>query len=387
MKVLNATKGSATDVDDEEDLLKLIRDRKTTKKTLVSKLESQIKERRKLLSRSMECEKRLAELEQSEERKSAELSRTNEEFKNLEMSAESNATVVSKLWETTECPVCLELPRSTPIYVCTNGHIVCNRCVEEICPKCRVPMAEGGHLNTSLVAASFIANVHHKCSYADCSEKFPLQDLSTHEVSCPQRIVFCPEPGCSLQLPLAKLLEHLKKPALPSTLIAVGQKKAMTFRLKPTSKSAGLGMVNVQDLGNSTKSFVVVKTKSADHMICFFLVMLGTREESGRYLYDLSVQEYRQPLLGRVRTGRGDLEAFTATSLKPRSIDDKDDENSYGVNLNEETFEKLLRSGTRENPNKTSRRFQIVVKIKRKAAEEVSSGTGDGETDVEDSGC
>ena len=65
--------------------------------------------------------------EQSEERKSAELSRTYAEFKNLEMSAESNATVVSKLWETTECPVCLELPRSTPIYVCTNGHIVCNR--------------------------------------------------------------------------------------------------------------------------------------------------------------------------------------------------------------------------------------------------------------------
>ena len=61
-------------------------------------------------------------------------------------------------------------------------------------------MAEGGHLNTSLIAASFIANVHHKCSYADCSEKFPLQDLSTHEDPCP-------ESGCSLQLPLAKLLE------------------------------------------------------------------------------------------------------------------------------------------------------------------------------------
>merc|ERR1739838_120070 len=282
-------KVKAADVDEEKDLLEMIRDRRTTKTTLVSKLESQIKAKKKLLSRNMECEKRLAELELSGERISSELNRTIEENKVLETSAESNATVVSRLRETTECAVCLELPRSTPIYVCTNGHIVCNRCVEEICPKCRVPMAEGGHLNTSLVAASFIENVHHKCSYADCSEKFPLQDLSTHEVSCPQRIVFCPEPGCRLQLPLANLLEHLKKPALPSTLIDVGQKKAMTFRLKPTSKSAGLGMVNVQDLGNSTKSFVVVKTKSADHMICFFLVMLGTREDSGRYLYDLSV--------------------------------------------------------------------------------------------------
>jgi len=395
MKVLKATeikatKVTAADVDDEKDLLKMIRDRRTTKTTLVSKLESQIKAKKKLLSRNMECEKRLAELEQSEKRMSAELNRTIEENKVLETSAESNATVVSRLRETTECPVCLELPRSTPIYVCTNGHIVCNRCVEEICPKCRVPMAEGGHLNTSLVAASFIANVHHKCSYADCSEKFPLQDLATHEDSCPQRIVHCPESGCSLQLPLAKLLEHLNQSPLPNTLIAMGQKKGMTFRHKPTSKSPGLALVHVQDLGSDAKSFVVVNTKPADQMLCFFLVMLGTKEESADYLYDLAVQEYRQPLpfLGSTANDRGNLLVFTANGLKPRSIDDKDDENNCGVILSEECFENLLRSGTRDNPNKTSRRFQVVVRIKRKSlyCEEVSSGTGEGVTAMEVSG-
>ena len=70
----------------------------------------------------MECEKRLAELEHSEG-----LNRTIEEYKVWETSAESNAMVVSRLRETTECPVSLELPRSTPIYVCTNGLIVCIR--------------------------------------------------------------------------------------------------------------------------------------------------------------------------------------------------------------------------------------------------------------------
>ena len=160
MKVLKATdikatKVTAADVDDEKDLLKLIRDRRTTKTTLVSKLESQIKAKKKLLSRNMECEKRLAELELSEERMSAELNRTIEENKVLETSAESNATVVSRLRETTECPVCLELPRSTPIYVCTNGHIVCNRydylffvlCVNQAIQVCRgdLPQMQGSH--------------------------------------------------------------------------------------------------------------------------------------------------------------------------------------------------------------------------------------------------
>ncbi len=38
-----------------------------------------------------------------------------------------------------ECPVCLESPRSPPIYNCENGHIICVVCVRKVgrCPVCR----------------------------------------------------------------------------------------------------------------------------------------------------------------------------------------------------------------------------------------------------------
>ena len=43
--------------------------------------------------------------------------------------------------EMLECPVCLDYPRSRPIYTCDKGHIVCPTCREglkaEMCPTCR----------------------------------------------------------------------------------------------------------------------------------------------------------------------------------------------------------------------------------------------------------
>ena len=42
------------------------------------------------------------------------------------------------------CPVCLMLPRSSPVPQCPAGHIVCGTCFAEldpvICPTCRTPM-------------------------------------------------------------------------------------------------------------------------------------------------------------------------------------------------------------------------------------------------------
>ena len=38
-----------------------------------------------------------------------------------------------------ECPVCTEPIKSAPIYQCTNGHIICKRCICKLenCPICR----------------------------------------------------------------------------------------------------------------------------------------------------------------------------------------------------------------------------------------------------------
>ena len=38
-----------------------------------------------------------------------------------------------------ECPVCMETIKSVPVYQCTNGHVICNGCIEKLnnCPICR----------------------------------------------------------------------------------------------------------------------------------------------------------------------------------------------------------------------------------------------------------
>ena len=38
-----------------------------------------------------------------------------------------------------ECPVCMELIKSVPVYQCANGHVICMDCIEKLnnCPICR----------------------------------------------------------------------------------------------------------------------------------------------------------------------------------------------------------------------------------------------------------
>ncbi len=48
---------------------------------------------------------------------------------------------VTKLADLMECPVCLDFPRSAPIFSCRNGHLICAKCQPKLdcCPICRSP--------------------------------------------------------------------------------------------------------------------------------------------------------------------------------------------------------------------------------------------------------
>ena len=38
-----------------------------------------------------------------------------------------------------ECPVCMDVIKSVPVYQCANGHVICTGCIEKLnnCPICR----------------------------------------------------------------------------------------------------------------------------------------------------------------------------------------------------------------------------------------------------------
>ena len=114
--------------------------------------------------------------------------------------------LVGKLRDKVECPVCLELPRQSPVHVCPNGHVVCAECVRTKCPTCRTYMV-GRVISTSLLAVTVIENIDHKCNY--CDLYFNLKDFDQHQSKCKHRPVKCPEVKCGAMVSLPKLKDHL----------------------------------------------------------------------------------------------------------------------------------------------------------------------------------
>jgi len=107
-----------------------------------------------------------------------------------------------------ECPVCFEVPREGSIFVCPNGHHVCQKCKRDSCPTCREAMGD----RKSLVAVAVIERIPHDCKYVDCEENLALNNIAKHEKVCLHRVVDCPNyPKCDQRVPLSKLLTHLRR--------------------------------------------------------------------------------------------------------------------------------------------------------------------------------
>ena len=84
-----------------------------------------------------------------------------------------------------ECPVCLEVPKTIPIYQCQQGHIHCKDCHPKLatCPLCRGKISEArSHLAEKIVSslAGFQPNI--KCIKIGCNEVLHLQNFEDHIV-------------------------------------------------------------------------------------------------------------------------------------------------------------------------------------------------------------
>ena len=67
-----------------------------------------------------------------------------------------------KLGKILECPVCLEVPTSTPIYRCDNGHILCKECKKKLssCPECRIRLGNKRCLTSEKIVREIPLKVH-----------------------------------------------------------------------------------------------------------------------------------------------------------------------------------------------------------------------------------
>ncbi|XP_023240758.1 E3 ubiquitin-protein ligase Siah1-like [Centruroides sculpturatus] len=89
------------------------------------------------------------------------------------------------------CPICFTLVQP-PVYQCTNGHIVCSRCREqiEVCHSCREPL---GYIRC-FILEQLASTLTTPCSNQSlgCPKTLRTDTRHEHEQRCPFRPITCP---------------------------------------------------------------------------------------------------------------------------------------------------------------------------------------------------
>jgi len=128
-----------------------------------------------------------------------------------------------------ECPICLETPRTGPIYSCRKGHIICKDCHPNVsqCPTCR-----DRHIDCRCIIGEKLLEATLKdtpvwCKFrsSGCNYEDLVVNLEIHETSCMHRSVRCPafhRGACSWLGPLNKLIQHV-----------INKKCAQVVKVKP----------------------------------------------------------------------------------------------------------------------------------------------------------
>jgi len=133
----------------------------------------------------------------------------NESMKQVAGDAKTkNDKLVTELEERVRCPVCLDIPTTSPIYSCPAGHCLCSSCYQgraSSCPVCRAVMGA----NTSLLAMSIIQSIYHLCRLEGCEVETPLMDFEKHKTTFNFRMVTCPSVRCKKGVAYCHVLDHV----------------------------------------------------------------------------------------------------------------------------------------------------------------------------------
>ena len=114
-----------------------------------------------------------------------------------------------------ECPVCMDLPRTGPIYGCRNGHHTCQKCSKPLqnCPVCRDPDIKCRQLMVENVLKTILKDTKIKCKHQHCQVEGMLEHITEHEYLCVAREINCPmsfRGNCQFRGHLRDFLRHIR---------------------------------------------------------------------------------------------------------------------------------------------------------------------------------
>merc|ERR1719186_1073797 len=263
--------------------------------------------------------------------------KTKKEIDNLKR----KLTIVDKLKEKIECPVCMEIPRAGPVPVCPNGHLVCQECNRgTTCPTCRVRMGTGN----SILATTIIENIEHKCKFVDCDDYFPVDAVEEHIKVCPHRSVSCPYGNCEAKVSLSKLMDHLNKEdcsvhsapfSLEMNRAAASIHSIFKFQTNEEQQCAAtaVGKLNTFSFDDVCGCIFGEKIDGIYYVCC---LMFSSEIECSKYKIEMAAHEEGST--------SEDSEVCLKFAGKPVSIDcDKKEFMDLGLLVSGKAMEKMLR--------------------------------------------
>ena len=210
---------------------------------------------------------------------------------NMEFKNKSKA-FVDLLEERVKCPVCLEVPTSSPMYSCSNGHLVCVSCYQgsnSDCSMCRTKMFK----NVSLLAKTVLENIEHRCRFdiEGCKVRTPLAEVEGHKKICNFRPVSCPSYRCKDKVAFEKVIDHILSKCKHSFSMKYleGPSHSQVFNV-PISSFEKYS-TKVQPMKFHEHFFFLNEKIDNEHVRRFYVQMLGTPEECKKHTVEIKLAD------------------------------------------------------------------------------------------------
>jgi len=200
------------------------------------------------------------------------------------------------------CPVCLMVPRSSPVHQCPAGHIVCGTCFADLdpanCPTCRAPMRDD-HFS---IVGRLIYTIPHLCKFSvnGCEEKKLLVEILGHEEYCIHQKMRCDVCGTA-DITISQFDSHNGRcVATPSPLEGNIFCNRLHVNRRAREEWDGVSPVvytqplvqfrHTVMLWDGAKFYIRVARRAADRRFTLIAAMEGSPEDCDRYMVTYSLE-------------------------------------------------------------------------------------------------
>jgi len=293
--------------------------------------------------------KRIAELARS-------LGEREREVEELRGRVGRQERLVAEVEERVRCPVCLDVPTSSPVFACPRGHLVCSPCHQGLsatCPMCRTKMTKA----VSLLAATVIEHLEHRCKFKGCEARLPLAAMAAHRAACEQRTVPCPATACRRVVAAAEVVEHILHTCTSS--FATGSHAPHTVAEEAGGQAGRYVQrytferefsFKVSTFLWRSRYFFLSIVKTAPAYANLYIQMLGTQEECERVTVSLSIRDPEE------------ASPYTVScSSHPYPLDmPVEERGTAGLMVGQSALDRVCK----EKPGTNSKKFLVIIDFK-----------------------